>query len=123
MLKPGVQGDLQKLAKIALPQRFGVPCPELAFAGETIDTLQRRGEQLAFQKLPELANAGQQAQALGFIGFSIGVTLIVSISDYFPRRVILETDNVLALGLVRAGARGGGSRARAIELRLRRFEP
>ena len=42
----------------------------------------------------------QQAQALGFIGFSIGVTLIVSISDYFPRRVILETDNVLALGLV-----------------------
>ena len=42
----------------------------------------------------------QQAQALGFIGFSIGVTLIVSISDYFPRRVILEIDNVLVLGLV-----------------------
>ena len=42
----------------------------------------------------------QQALALGLIGFSIGAMLIASISGYFPRRVILEIDNVLALGLV-----------------------
>jgi putative ABC transport system permease protein len=40
----------------------------------------------------------QQALALGFIGFAIGATLIVNIKDYFPRRVILEPDNVLILG-------------------------
>ncbi|MBN9436088.1 ABC transporter permease [Bosea sp. (in: a-proteobacteria)] len=42
----------------------------------------------------------QQALALGLIGFSIGATLIVGISDHFPRRVILEADNMFALGLV-----------------------
>jgi putative ABC transport system permease protein len=42
----------------------------------------------------------QQAMALGFIGFAIGVSLIVSIKDYFPRRVVLELDNVLILALV-----------------------
>jgi putative ABC transport system permease protein len=42
----------------------------------------------------------QQAMALGLIGFAIGVTLIFSIKDYFPRRVVLEPDNVLILGLV-----------------------
>ena len=42
----------------------------------------------------------QQALALGLIGFSIGVALIVGIKDYFPRRVVLEPDNVLVLGLV-----------------------
>jgi putative ABC transport system permease protein len=42
----------------------------------------------------------QQALALGIIGFSIGATLIANIKDYFPRRVILEPDNVLVLGLV-----------------------
>jgi putative ABC transport system permease protein len=42
----------------------------------------------------------QQALALGFIGFAIGVSLIVSIKDYFPRRVVLEPDNVLILGLI-----------------------
>ena len=42
----------------------------------------------------------QQALALGFIGFAIGATLIVNIKDYFPRRVVLEPDNVLILGLI-----------------------
>lgn len=42
----------------------------------------------------------QQALALGLIGFSIGVVLIVSIKDHFPRRVVLEPDNVLILGLI-----------------------
>jgi len=42
----------------------------------------------------------QQALALGFIGFSIGAALIVNIKDYFPRRVVLEPDNVLILGLI-----------------------
>ena len=41
-----------------------------------------------------------RALALGLIGFSIGAALIAGISDYFPRRVILEIDNVLALGFV-----------------------
>ena len=42
----------------------------------------------------------QQAMALGLIGFAIGATLIVVIKDYFPRRVVLEPDNVLVLGLI-----------------------
>ncbi len=42
----------------------------------------------------------QQALALGFIGFAIGAALIVNIKDYFPRRVVLEPDNVLVLGLI-----------------------
>lgn len=42
----------------------------------------------------------QQALALGLIGFSIGVVLIVNIKDYFPRRVVLEPDNVFLLGLI-----------------------
>lgn len=42
----------------------------------------------------------QQALALGWIGFAIGATLILNVKDAFPRRVILEADNVLALGLV-----------------------
>ncbi len=42
----------------------------------------------------------QQALALGLIGFAIGATLIVSIKDYFPRRVVLEPDNVAVLGLI-----------------------
>ena len=42
----------------------------------------------------------QQALALGLIGFSIGVALIVGIKDYFPRRVVLEPDNVMILGLI-----------------------
>jgi putative ABC transport system permease protein len=42
----------------------------------------------------------QQALALGLIGFAIGATLIVTIKDYFPRRVVLEPDNVTVLGLI-----------------------
>lgn len=42
----------------------------------------------------------QQALGLGSIGFAIGATLIASIKDYFPRRVVLEPDNVLALGVI-----------------------
>ena len=40
----------------------------------------------------------QQALALGLIGFSIGATLILNVKDSFPRRVILEIDNIAALG-------------------------
>jgi putative ABC transport system permease protein len=42
----------------------------------------------------------QQALGLGLIGFAIGATLIVTIKDYFPRRVVLEPDNMVVLGLV-----------------------
>lgn len=42
----------------------------------------------------------QQAMALGSIGFFVGAVLILNIKDYFPRRVILEVDNVLILGLI-----------------------
>lgn len=42
----------------------------------------------------------QQALALGSIGFVIGATLIVNAKGYFPRRVVLEPDNVLILGLI-----------------------
>lgn len=41
----------------------------------------------------------QQALALGLIGFTIGALLIFNIKDYFPRRVVLEADNVTLLGL------------------------
>jgi putative ABC transport system permease protein len=40
----------------------------------------------------------QQALALGLTGFGFGALLIANIKDYFPRRVVLEPDNVLALG-------------------------
>ena len=40
----------------------------------------------------------QQALALGFTGFASGALLIAAIKDYFPRRVVLEPDNVLMLG-------------------------
>jgi len=40
----------------------------------------------------------QQALALGLIGFGIGTAMIFNIKDYFPRRVVLEPDNILALG-------------------------
>lgn len=39
----------------------------------------------------------QQALALGFIGFGSGAIMIATIKDYFPRRVVLEPDNVLIL--------------------------
>jgi putative ABC transport system permease protein len=42
----------------------------------------------------------QQALALGLIGFAIGVAFILAIKEYFPRRVVLEPDNVAILGLI-----------------------
>ncbi len=42
----------------------------------------------------------QQALALGLIGFAIGATLIANVKDHFPRRVVLEPDNVAILGLI-----------------------
>jgi putative ABC transport system permease protein len=42
----------------------------------------------------------QQALALGLIGFAIGATLIANVKDNFPRRVVLEPDNVAILGLI-----------------------
>lgn len=39
----------------------------------------------------------QQALALGLTGFSLGALLILAIKDFFPRRVVLEPDNGLAL--------------------------
>ena len=42
----------------------------------------------------------QQALALGIIGFAIGAVLIVNIKDFFPRRVILEPDNIAVLGAI-----------------------
>jgi putative ABC transport system permease protein len=40
----------------------------------------------------------QQALALGLISFFAGSLLIAAIKDFFPRRVVLEVDNVLMLG-------------------------
>lgn len=42
----------------------------------------------------------QQALALGIIGFTLGTTMIFTIKDYFPRRVVLDIDNVAMLGLI-----------------------
>ena len=42
----------------------------------------------------------QQSLALGLVGFTFGALLIFNIKDYFPRRVVLEPDNVAALGLI-----------------------
>lgn len=42
----------------------------------------------------------QQALALGLIGFTLGTTMILNIKDYFPRRVVLEADNVAVLGAI-----------------------
>jgi putative ABC transport system permease protein len=40
----------------------------------------------------------QQALALGLTGFAFGGLLIANIKDFFPRRVVLEPDNVLTIG-------------------------
>lgn len=39
----------------------------------------------------------QQALAMGMIGFGFGALLITSIKDYFPRRVVLQPEDGLAL--------------------------
>lgn len=40
----------------------------------------------------------QQALALGLTGFVFGALIIANIKNYFPRRVVLDADNALALG-------------------------
>ena len=40
----------------------------------------------------------QQALALGMTGWGFGLVLVLNIKDYFPRRVVLEPSNALALG-------------------------
>ncbi|MHA6325854.1 ABC transporter permease [Roseivivax sp. CAU 1753] len=40
----------------------------------------------------------QQSLALGLVGWSFGLLLILLIKDYFPRRVVLEPVNAAALG-------------------------
>jgi len=42
----------------------------------------------------------QQALAMGIIGFAVGGSLIVSVKDYFPRRVLLQPEDAIALGIV-----------------------
>jgi putative ABC transport system permease protein len=42
----------------------------------------------------------QQALAMGVIGFVLGAVLIASVAGYFPRRVILQPWDGLALGAV-----------------------
>lgn len=42
----------------------------------------------------------QQALAMGAIGFGFGALLITSIKDYFPRRVVLQPEDGLALAAV-----------------------
>ncbi|ADE15941.1 protein of unknown function DUF214 [Nitrosococcus halophilus Nc 4] len=40
----------------------------------------------------------QQALAMGVIGFALGAGLIASVAEHFPRRVILQPEDGLALG-------------------------
>lgn len=42
----------------------------------------------------------QQALAMGVIGFGFGALLIMAIKDYFPRRVVLQPEDGLALAAV-----------------------
>ncbi|HRD78460.1 MAG TPA: ABC transporter permease [Hyphomicrobiaceae bacterium] len=42
----------------------------------------------------------QQSLALGSIGFAAGAALIFALKDRFPRRVVLEPDNVVTLGFI-----------------------
>lgn len=42
----------------------------------------------------------QQALALGILGFSIGATLIATIKDHFPRRVLMQPEDATALGVI-----------------------
>ncbi len=40
----------------------------------------------------------QQALALGGIGWTFGLVILLTIKDYFPRRVVLEPENALVFG-------------------------
>jgi len=42
----------------------------------------------------------QQALAMGIIGFAVGASLILSVKDYFPRRVLLQPEDAMGLGVV-----------------------
>jgi len=42
----------------------------------------------------------QQAVAMGALGFGLGAVLITSVKDYFPRRVVLQPEDGLALAAV-----------------------
>jgi putative ABC transport system permease protein len=42
----------------------------------------------------------QQAIALGVIGFGVGAVLINAVKDYFPKRVVLQPEDALALAAV-----------------------
>src|SRR5712691_3295573 len=42
----------------------------------------------------------QQALALGVIGFGFGAVLITAVKDYFPKRVVLQPEDALALAAV-----------------------
>jgi putative ABC transport system permease protein len=57
----------------------------------------------------------QQSLALGMVGWSFGLILILLIKDYFPRRVVLEPVNAAALAgiiiVVCIAASGLGVRA------------
>ena len=57
----------------------------------------------------------QQALALGGVGWTFGLIVVLAVKDYFPRRVVLEPENALALGviivLVCLVASGAGVRA------------
>ncbi|MCB1509310.1 MAG: ABC transporter permease, partial [Hyphomicrobiaceae bacterium] len=42
----------------------------------------------------------QQALALGVVGFTSGAILVLAVKDFFPRRVVLEFENVALLACV-----------------------
>jgi putative ABC transport system permease protein len=42
----------------------------------------------------------QQALAMGIIGFVVGASLIASVKDHFPRRVLLQPEDAVALGFI-----------------------
>lgn len=42
----------------------------------------------------------QQSLSLGLTGFAFGAFLVTVIKDYFPRRVVLELDNAMMVGLL-----------------------
>ena len=42
----------------------------------------------------------QQSLALGVVGWSFGLVIILLIKDFFPRRVLLEPLNAAALGAI-----------------------
>ena len=84
--------------------------------GGQVDDLEpsTRGIRLRREDLTKLARDGvigvagvalivQQALILGASGWAIGLLLILTVKDYFPRRVVLEPFNVMVLaGIIAA---------------------